>query len=116
MRGTGHARVDFSGSPPSYIRSFLFLCMLRSVKLSQPAGRYLSTHSREERSRSRDEDTVQCMRGGRGESAVLRGRGSVMLGMRPPDPRRQQVSQQAPQSPSRFLIVNAQVRYLPGTN
>lgn len=85
MRGTGHPRVDFSVS-------LLVILVHASVKLSQPAGRYLLIHSREEPENQRDEDTVQCVRGGRGESAVLRGRGSVMLGMRPPDPRRQQVS------------------------
>lgn len=49
MRGTGHPRVDFSDS-------FLIL-VHASVKLSQPAGRYLLIHSREERSR---EMKIQC--------------------------------------------------------
>jgi molybdenum-dependent DNA-binding transcriptional regulator ModE len=58
----------------------------------------------------KDEDTVQRVRGGGGGGAVLRGRGSAVLGVRQEDSRGQQAGQHAPEGPSlQLLLSDAQV-------
>ena len=55
--------------------------------------------------RERDEDSVQRLRGGGGEGAVLRGRGGAVLGLRRESPRCKQVGKQTPARPALFFFL-----------
>lgn len=62
-----------------------------------------------------DEDSVQRVRGGGGQRAVLRRRSGALLGLRREGSRGEQAREQAPEGSSLHLVFSdAQVRHLPG--